>query len=238
MRKPPNIQAWFLLLPRPLILPCLFGHRYLLSVLLSSFHSHYHCPGAGSHHFLVWTTLPPNYSPGFISLSSVYLPAILPKCESDHSLKSFRSSLKPTEQNSDSYVWYSRVLMIWTTLSYDLVTLDYSLFTEMCHTPSRLTPLVTLLLRHKLSLFILWGPEQIPSSVKSFLTPAPTEMLSWMFLKHFCSYLGYRAYCSALWWVGYVAVLLTLLGVLEDRVHTWFILVALLAASTMYIVGI
>lgn len=110
-------------------------------------------------------------------LSSVYLPAILPKCEPDHSLKSSHSSLKPTEQNSDSYVWYSRVLMIWTTFSYDLVTLDYSLFTEMCHTPSRLMPLVMLLLRHKLSLFILWGPEQIPCLLWN---------LSWLLLPQKC----------------------------------------------------
>lgn len=72
--------------------------------------------------------------------------------------------------------------MILTTLSYDLATLDCSRFTEICHTLSRLMPLVMLLL--------------LP---KSFLTLAPTEVLSWVFLKHFHSYRCYRAYYNALW---------------------------------------
>lgn len=128
----------------------------------------------------------------------------------------------------------------WATLSDDLVTSGSSLFTETGHTTSCFVPLVMLLLLPELSLFILQGPKQISCLLwsLSWLSPGPTEVLSWVFRKHFCSYLCYRAYWNAFWRVGYVTVLLTLLGVLEDKVRAWFSLAALLAASTMHIVGI
>lgn len=72
------------------------------------------------------------------------------------------------------------------------------------------------------------------SSVKSFLTLLPPQKcFPCCPPKALCFYLCYRAYCIALRWVGYVSVFPTLLGALEDKIHAWFILVALLAASAM-----
>lgn len=133
---------------------------------------------------------------------------ILPKCKSDHSLKSPDSSLNPTGQTSDSYVWYSRGFMI---LNYTLLWVSP-------------TGLLTIH-RNRLHKFMSYAfgyafvsdwiipnhltrsKANIMSSVKSFLTlTGPTEVLSGA-LKALLSYLCYRTYWNAFWRVGYVTVL-------------------------------
>lgn len=142
------------------------------SLLLYSFCSHYHCPGLGSHQFLVWATLHPNWSTGFISL--IY-PVILPNVNLISYFLVYNSD--STHRTKSNFLCMSIIL---ATFSYDPVILDYySLFTEICYTLSHLMPLVMLLLLPELSLFTLQDPEHIMSSLKPFLTLlCPTDVFS------------------------------------------------------------
>lgn len=69
--------------------------------------------------------------------------------------------------------------------------------------------------------------------VFSWLSSATTDVFSCSSPKALCSYLCYRAHYITLKLVGYKSVFPLLPGVLQDKIHAWFIFVALLAASTM-----
>ena len=174
--------------------------------------------------FFIWTTLPPNCFPSFIS--PIYLPVILPKCKPDNSLKSSDSSLRPRTK-------FRLLCMIFKSL-YDL---DYSLLWSShigLLTIQQNMPHTFMSYAFDYGFASAWiipihptrSRANIMSSVKSFLTlscsrrsaflGAPKALLLIPLLQSLqeCILVSWQCGC------------LMLLGVLEDKVLAWFILVA------------